>query len=159
MSLWQIYYHIILSTKDRRALIEPAWEKDLHIYLGAKARALECVPHAINGTANHVHLVLSIPPRLAVAEVIGQLKSSSSRRLNREHPEAGFAWQSEYNLSTVSESGLERLVGYVKAQKQHHGGGTHDRRLRADPRVRRGRVSAISKIRPKRLLSFSVVLY
>ena len=124
MSYWRLYYHIIWSTKDRRHLIDPAWEKDLYSYLGAKAQALGCIPHAINGTANHLHLVLSIPPRLAIARAIGQLKSASSHRLNGEHPEGGFSWQSEYAISTVSEAGLARIVGYVKAQKQHHAQGT-----------------------------------
>jgi REP element-mobilizing transposase RayT len=124
MSYWRLFYHIILSTKDRRALIDPAWEKDLYSYLGAKAQALECTPHAINGTATHLHLVLSIPPRIAIAGVIGKLKNASSRRLNGEHPACGFAWQTDYAIFTVSEAGLERIVGYVKAQKQHHAQGT-----------------------------------
>ena len=124
MSYWRLYYHVIWSTKDHRSLIDPAWEKSLYSYLGAKAQALGCIPHAINGTANHLHLVLSIPPRLAIARAIGQLKSASSHRLNGEHPESGFAWQTEYNIFTVSEAGLERIVGYVKAQKQHHAQGT-----------------------------------
>ena len=124
MSYWRLYYHIIWSTKERKALINPAWEKDLVSYLGAKAQALGCEPHAINGTANHVHLVLTIPPRLAIAGVLGQLKSASSRRLNAAHPEAGFAWETDYSLFSVSEAGLQRLVGYVKAQKQHHAQGT-----------------------------------
>ncbi len=124
MSYWRLYYHMIWSTKNRKHLINPDWEKDLYSYLGAKSQALGCIPHAINGTSNHIHLVLTIPPRLAVADIIGQLKSASSHRLNTAHPGAGFAWQAEYSLFTVSESGLNRVVGYVKAQKQHHAGGT-----------------------------------
>ncbi len=124
MSHWRLYYHLIWTTKDRRPLIQPAWEKELFTYLSAKAQELGCNPHAIGGTATHLHLVISIPPSIAVSDVIGLLKAGSSRRINRAHPEAGFAWQPDSTLYTVSESGLERISGYVKAQKVHHAQGT-----------------------------------
>ena len=124
MSIWQLYYHIIWPTKDHRALIQPAWEKQLVTYLGAKAQELGCVPEAINGTATHLHLVLSIPPSLAVSDAIGLLKAGSTRRINRAYPEANFAWQRDSLIYSVSATALERIVGYVKAQKVHHAQGT-----------------------------------
>jgi putative transposase len=124
MSIWQLYYHLIWPTRDHRALIQPAWEKELFTYLGAKAQELGCAAHAINGTATHVHLVLSIPPSLAVSDVVGLLKAGSSRRVNKAHPEAGFAWQGDSFLYSVSDSALVRVTGYVKAQKVHHAQGT-----------------------------------
>ncbi len=124
MSIWRLYYHILWPTRDHRPLIQPAWEKELYTYLGAKAQELGCVPHAINGTSNHLHLVLSIPPSMAVSDVVGLLKAGSSRRINKAYPEARFAWQRDSILYTISETGLERIVGYVKAQKVHHAQGT-----------------------------------
>ena len=124
MSIWQLYYHLIWPTKDHRPLIQPAWEKELYTYLGAKAQELGCFPSAINGTSTHVHLVLSIPPSVAVSDVIGILKAGSSRRITRAYPEAGFAWQRESVIYSVSSTGLERITGYVKAQKVHHAQGT-----------------------------------
>jgi putative transposase len=124
MSIWLLYYHIIWPTRDHRSLIQPAWEKELYTYLGAKAQELGCIPSAINGTSTHVHLVLSIPPSVAVSDVIGILKAGSSRRITRAYPEAGFAWQRDSFIYSVSSAGLERLTGYVKAQKVHHAQGT-----------------------------------
>jgi putative transposase len=124
MSFWRLYYHLIWLTRDHRPLIQPAWEKELYTYLGAKAQELGCYPHAINGTSTHLHLVLSIPPSVAVSDIVGLLKAGSSRRINRAHPEVGFAWQPDSVLYSVAEAGLERIVGYVKAQKVHHVQGT-----------------------------------
>ena len=124
MSMWRLYYHLIWPTKEHRPLIQPAWEKELYTYLGAKAQELGCIPHAISGTSTHLHLVLSIPPSVAVSDVVGLLKAGSSRRINKAHPEVGFAWQGDSILYSVSEAGLERIVGYVKAQKAHHAQGT-----------------------------------
>ncbi len=124
MSHHFLLYHIILTARGRRGLISPAWEKELTIYLGARAQALRCTPHAINGTATHLHLVLGIPATQPVSEVIGKLKSGSAFRIKQSHPEVDFAWEPDYYVATISEAARERLVGYVKAQKQHHGGGT-----------------------------------
>jgi putative transposase len=124
MSHWRLYYHVIWSTRDHRSLIQPSWEKDLYTFLGAKVQALHCTPQAINGTANHLHLILSVPPSLAVSDVIRQLKGSSSLRINKAYPGVDFAWQPDYTVFSLAESGLERLVGYVKAQKIHHAQGT-----------------------------------
>ena len=120
MSYWRLYYHVVWSTKDRQPLIEPAWEKDLYGYLWGKATALDCIPHAINGMADHLHVVISIPPRLAIATIVGQLKGASSHRINEQHLGGRFAWQGEYSVFSISESALEKVTGYVIGQKQHH---------------------------------------
>jgi putative transposase len=120
MSYWRLFYHAVWSTKDRQPLIDPAWEKDLYGYLWGKATALECIPHAINGMPDHLHIVISIPPRLAIAAIIGQLKGASSHHINEHYPRGTFAWQEEYSIFSISESALEKVAGYVHKQKQHH---------------------------------------
>jgi len=120
MSYWRLFYHAVWSTQDRQPLIDPGWEKELYGYLWGKATALECIPHAINGMPDHLHIVVSIPPRLAVADIIGRLKGASSHHINERHPGFGFAWQGEYSVFSISESSLDKVVSYVKAQKRHH---------------------------------------
>jgi putative transposase len=120
MFYWRLFYHAVWSTKDRQPLIDPAWEKDLYGYLWGKATALECIPHAINGMPDHMHMVLSIPPRMAVAAIIGQLKGASSHHINELYLGGTFEWQAEYSVFSISESVLEKVVGYVTMQKQHH---------------------------------------
>jgi putative transposase len=120
MSYWRLFYHAVWSTKDRQPLIDSTWEKDLYGYLWGKATALECIPHAINGMPEHMHIVLSIPPRLTVAIIIGHLKGASSHRINEQFLAGKFAWQEEYSVFSISESALEKVVGYVNMQKQHH---------------------------------------
>jgi putative transposase len=124
MPIWELYYHLIWYTRDRSSLIQPEWENQLYTYLIAKAQDLNCIAHAVNGTATHIHLVLSVPPSLAVSDVIGLLKAGSSRRIHRAYPQAGFAWHRDSLIYSVAAAGLPRLTGYVKAQKIHHAQGT-----------------------------------
>lgn len=121
MSYWRLFYHAVWGTKGRLALIDPAWEADLHGYIWGKASALECIPHAINGMPDHVHIVISIPPKLSVAKLIGQLKGASSHRANEVFvTDQSFAWQAEYGVLSFSEKSLSTIVDYVKNQKKHH---------------------------------------
>ncbi len=120
MPYWRLFYHVVWGTKNRLPLIESAWEEDLHGYLWGKATALECLPHAINGMSEHIHVAISIPPKLSVATIIGQLKGSSSHHVNERYMDGAFAWQAEYGVLSFSERSLHRVVDYVKNQKKHH---------------------------------------
>lgn len=120
MPYWKLYYHIVWGTKNRLAFISSKWEKDLYGYLWGKATALECVPHAIGGMSDHIHVVLSIPPKLAVAKTIGLLKGSSSHHINENYLDGTFAWQAEYGVFSFAERSLLRIVAYVKNQRKHH---------------------------------------
>jgi putative transposase len=70
--------------------------------------------------SEHLHVVISIPPKLAVATLIGQLKGSSSHHVNERYMNSAFAWQAEYGVLSFSERSLSRVVDYVKNQKKHH---------------------------------------
>jgi putative transposase len=121
MPYCRLFYHAVWSTKNRLPLIDPAWESDLYGYIWGKATALECIPRAINGMPDHIHVVISIPPKVPVATVIGQLKGASSHRVNEIFvSHRSFAWQSEYGVFSFSEKSLPRVVNYVKDQKRHH---------------------------------------
>lgn len=120
MSYWRLFYHIVWGTKNRLPLIEPAWETDLHGYIWGKATALGCIPHAINGMSEHMHIVISIPPKLSIASSIGQLKGASSHHVNENYADGSFGWQTEYGVLSFSEKSLPTIVEYVKNQKKHH---------------------------------------
>jgi putative transposase len=124
MPYWKLFYHVVWGTKNRLDLIDPAWEKDLYGYMWGKATALGCIPHAINGMSDHTHVVISIPPKLCVATVVGQLKGASSHHINQNYAGGSFLWQAEYGVFSFSESSLFRVVNYVDHQKKHHANDT-----------------------------------
>ena len=91
MPYWRLFYHVGWGAKNRLSLIESVWEADLHGYIWGKTTALECIPHAINGMSEHVHVAISIPPKLSVATTIGQLKGSSSQQVNERYMDSTLA--------------------------------------------------------------------
>jgi putative transposase len=74
---------------------------------------------------DHIHIVISIPPSLSVAQVIGQMKGSSSHHINSTlDSDKTFAWQDEYGVVSFSEQILSKIVKYVQNQKIHHANNT-----------------------------------
>ena len=120
MPYWRLFYHVVWGTKNRLELIDPFWEKDLYGYIWGKATTLECIPHAIGGIYDHIHVAISIPPKLSVATLIGQLKGSSSHHVNKTYSDGSFMWQAEYGIFTFSERALPSIVDYINNQKKHH---------------------------------------
>ncbi len=121
MPYWQLYYHIVWSTRNRQPWLTPEAETILYRIIRAKANELEGVVFALNGTIDHSHLVVAIPPKIAVATFIGQVKGVASALFNKEHPsEVPFAWQAEYGAFSFDKKRLPNVVAYVERQKEHH---------------------------------------
>lgn len=102
-------------------MIVPAIESNLHAYLGGISRALESPMLTIGGTANHVHLLLSLSKNIALAEFMMNLKKDSSKwaKTNGDEHES-FAWQDGYAAFSIGESGVTDLKRYIAGQKEHH---------------------------------------
>ncbi|MGD8245733.1 MAG: IS200/IS605 family transposase [Anaerolineae bacterium] len=121
MPYWQLFYHLIWSTKNRQPLLTSSVEKQIYGYLTGKATGLKGVVYAIGGTSDHVHLVVSIPPAVSVAKFVGQVKGVASTRFNKSGVSSThFEWQSEYGAFSFDAKRLPNYIGYVERQKEHH---------------------------------------
>ncbi|HSL70665.1 MAG TPA: transposase, partial [Longimicrobiales bacterium] len=74
-----LHFHIIFSTKDRRPLITTDLRPRLHGYLGGIVRELRGTAAAINGTSDHVHMLVELPAEVALADCLRVVKTNSSR--------------------------------------------------------------------------------
>jgi putative transposase len=119
MSYTKLLYHMVFATKARAPMITPALKSDLHGYLGGIVRKPGGTALEINGVADHVHLLATVPPTISVSVYIGKLKANSSRWANVK-TNGRFAWQLRYGAFTVSESQVERLKEYIREQEEHH---------------------------------------
>ena len=126
MSLWRLYYHIVWATKQRQPLILPNTESELHNYIIGKSDALNSIIHGIGGMEDHIHLVVSIPPTIAIADFVKKIKGSSSYHFNHNTPVTSdkFSWQEGYGVFSLGSKQLEEAISYVKNQKIHHLRGT-----------------------------------
>jgi REP element-mobilizing transposase RayT len=116
----KLLYHVVFSTKERHPWIVDDVLPDLHAYLGGIIKHLDGFPLMIGGIADHVHLVISLPPRIAIADAVRTIKSNSSKWLHESRKLMQFQWQAGYSAFTVSESARPAVMNYVRDQAEHH---------------------------------------
>jgi REP element-mobilizing transposase RayT len=124
--------HLTFSTKNRRPLITPNVRDDLRSYLRAILERMESPAIEINSVADHAHLLFCLSRKRSLAEVVEQVKKSSSKWIKSKSPDlAGFYWQSGYGAFSVSQSNVEAVRSYVVGQEAHHRKMTFEEEFRA----------------------------
>jgi REP-associated tyrosine transposase len=114
-------YHLVFTTKHRKAVIGPEVRDDLYRYIGGIIRRERGLLLEIGGVADHVHILAGFMPRLSLSEAMQKIKGSSSRWWNEQSltPDP-FAWQNGYSAFTVSESQVAKVRRYIQRQEEHH---------------------------------------
>jgi REP element-mobilizing transposase RayT len=115
-----LHYHIVFSTKERRAIINDEWRGRFHAFLGGCLKTLSAVPEAIGGTKDHVHLLVGLRATHRLADVVKDIKTASSRWIHTEIGDKLFAWQTGYGAFTVSVSQIQKVKEYILNQEEHH---------------------------------------
>ena len=116
-----LFVHAIFSTKERRPLLKAAIRPRLYSYMGGIVRDLGGKALIINGTSDHVHLLLSMPATISIADMMRIVKSKSSRWVQEQFASGGrFGWQAGYGAFSVSHSNLQAVKEYIARQEEHH---------------------------------------
>lgn len=119
-SLAAIYVHLIFSTKNRQPLIRPEIEEGLYTYQTGILRNLDSPLICVNGTVDHMHILFRLGRKISIAEVVEELKKSSSKWMKTKGPEyRDFYWQSGYGAFSIGKSGIQEVRRYIANQKEH----------------------------------------
>jgi len=113
--------HLVFSTKDREPLIVPDLKPELYAYLGGLTRELKGKAYGINGTDDHIHMLISLPPVVSISDALRFLKSNSSGWVHDKWSRRrSFAWQLGYGAFSVSKSNVPEVLKYIRNQETHH---------------------------------------
>lgn len=116
-----LIYHIIYSTKYRRKSIAPAWLKDFYNYIGGILAQRDGVQLEIGGVDDHIHILARLSPKLAIMDVLRDIKAVSSKWVNDQRlTHERFEWQTGYGAFSVSQSQVGTIRNYIKKQEEHH---------------------------------------
>jgi REP element-mobilizing transposase RayT len=91
-----LHYHLIFSAKDRVAHMHKDWRGRLHAYMGGIVNDLGGIPETIGGAEDHVHLLVGLRATHCLADVLREIKASSSRWVHEELKKPLFSWQEGY---------------------------------------------------------------
>jgi len=118
-SLVKNYIHLVFSTKNRENKIKIEDYNDLRAFLTGILANLGCYLVEFGGTENHVHILLVLNKKLSVSEMVGKVKSNTSRWLHNRYNH-DFAWQEGYGAFSVSQSKVDIVERYIQNQLEHH---------------------------------------
>ena len=122
-SRWECKYHVVWIPKYRKKAIYGQLRKYLAQVFKELARARECEVLEGHLMSDHVHMLISIPPKYAVAQVIGFIKGKSAIHIARNYMghKRNFTgqqfWARGYHVSTVGHD-EEAISEYIRSQEQ-----------------------------------------
>ena len=120
---WECQYHIVFIPKYRKKKLYGAVRDDVReiIRTLCKYKKVEIIAGAV--CADHVHLCVSIPPKLSVSDFVGYLKGKSALMIFDKHPEMGNKWDRSfwargYYVATVGNVNEETVKEYIRRQTE-----------------------------------------
>ena len=120
---WKCQYHIVFIPKYRKKVLYGQLRNDVReiIRTLCSYKKVEIIEGAV--CADHVHLCLSIPPKINISEFMGYLKGKSALMIYDRHPELGNKWDRSfwargYYVSTIGNVDEETIRRYIKEQEE-----------------------------------------
>src|SRR5436305_100557 len=117
----QIYIQVVFAVSNRQSLIRPEFKEDLYKYITGIVKNQGQKLIAINGVADHVHLLIGLRPAMALADLVRDIKADSTTYINKNRWVHGkFSWQEGYGAFSYGHSQLDTIVRYIQNQERHH---------------------------------------
>ena len=121
--VYSLTYHLVIVTKYRKKCLTPPMLMDFEQQARERAEAWGGRVIEVNGEADHVHLLIEMPPSVALSGFVNALKTGTSRRLRNEFTNhlARFyskpvLWSRSYCILSSGGAPLEILKRYIQDQ-------------------------------------------
>ena len=111
--------HIVFSTQGRIKLLKKEMRAELFDYISVLVMKKGGKVLAINGMEDHVHILIELPPTVALSDLMKFIKANSSRWM-KERFGKPFAWQRGFGAFSVSRSVAQSVADYIRDQEAHH---------------------------------------
>jgi REP-associated tyrosine transposase len=120
-SFFQMYGHLIFSTKDRIKILDDNIRDRVHAYMASIFRNMDCPYVHVGGAEDHVHVLFDIGKTHLPVKIIGKVKKETSKFIKTVDDEyRDFYWQNGYGLFSVSPANKEVVKNYIDRQMEHH---------------------------------------
>ena len=122
-SYTQIHLQFVFAVKHREGFIHHSWKEELFKYITGivQDKKYKHKMLAINGVADHIHLLVGFRPDQSISDFMQDVKGSSSKWINsRNFLQGHFEWQSGYGAFSYSKSDVKKVIQYIKNQEEHH---------------------------------------
>lgn len=122
-AVYDTHIHLVFVTKYRKDVFTDKILTDCENLMSDLCKNLGAELEEFNGESDHVHLLVNIPPSLAISTLVNSLKGGSSRILRRDYREHiekylwdGALWSRSYYVGTAGGAPLDSLKKYIEDQ-------------------------------------------
>ena len=122
-SVWECKYHVVFIPKYRRKVLFGQVRDEIGKVIRRLAKQKECEVEEGHLRPDHVHMLISIPPKYSVAQVVGYIKGKSAIHIARVYFQRGrnfvgqHFWARGYFVSTVGRD-EKAIREYIKHQEK-----------------------------------------
>ena len=117
----KLYVHCVFSPKGKTCLLTDSIRDRVHKYIYGIVKEKKCYPVAINGTKDHIHILLGFGPTVSISDLIRDIKRSSAMFINNVvESYIKFSWQEGFGAFTVGYRELDHVYKYILNQEEHH---------------------------------------
>ena len=121
--VYNLRFHLVFVTKYRKTIFDTAEKRiELKTLLMSFAEKNGSTIEEVEVMPDHVHLVLSFPPKFAPSSIVKSFKGATAREWFKAHPEdkcrlyKGHLWSPNFFIQSVGTVSKECVLNYVKTQ-------------------------------------------
>jgi REP element-mobilizing transposase RayT len=119
-SYTRLFVHLVWSTWQRQPWLDSAIRRRVHGHMAAICRSHDSPALAVGGVSDHVHVLVSLHPTVAVADIVKALKVGTTPFVKTRLKVPAFAWQDGYGAFTLHDVEVDNVRRYILQQELHH---------------------------------------
>lgn len=118
----ELNVHLVFVAKYRKKIFEKKHIEALKIFSGKVCSDFGAELRELDGEKDHIHLLVSYPPKVSVSSLVNSLKGVTSRLLRKQFPELeascfnGQLWSPSYFAASCGGAPLEKIKEYIRQQ-------------------------------------------
>ena len=120
------FHHFVWSTWNREPLLTEEKKQHAYAIIQQQCKRMKVEILAVGGISDHVHVLVTLPTTLCVADFMEAVKGISANAVNKAYESLSFSfkWQGGYGFNTVSASHVRMIRSYIEKQTLHHAEGS-----------------------------------
>ena len=121
MSAVSSMFHVVINTYRRQMTIPDETSEHMYRYIWSIIKSRNCRLYRINGTGNHIHMLIELLPTMALSDLVRDIKQGSSKWAKQQVYFPQFnGWGKEYGAFSVGQREKDVVVKYIISQREHH---------------------------------------
>src|SRR5664279_2801308 len=117
----QVHVQAVFAVQNRECIIRNSWKEELYKYISGVMQSNHHKLLSINSMPNHIHILFGLRPSQSLADLMQDVKGSSSKWINdKKFVKGKFSWQEGYGAFSYSKSEVPTIIQYIIDLTHHH---------------------------------------